>query len=124
VAAERAGEPDAVDLLYPEALHQQRDTGIQGGLGELDRAHVGLRDLQLHRAPVQDIGEGPAALDHAIRARREAPVDHAVLVDDARKIHLRDDFDDSRAAHAGDAGRGRRRFESGLVGPQVAADYP
>ena len=54
-------------------------------------------------------------------ARRGA-VDDAVLPDDAGEVHLRDHFDDARAADAGDAGRGGGLGEARLVRPQVAAD--
>ena len=46
VAAERAGQADAIDVIGAQVLHQQLDAGVQGGLGELDGAHVVLRDLQ------------------------------------------------------------------------------
>ena len=51
VAAERAGEADAIDVLDAQVLHQQPDARVQRGLGELDGAHVVLRDLQRWRAP-------------------------------------------------------------------------
>ena len=44
MAAEGAGEPDAVDLLDAELVHQQARAGIERGLGQLDGAHVVLRD--------------------------------------------------------------------------------
>src|SRR6516164_2100732 len=46
VAAESAGETDAVDVIHPHVLHEQRDPGAQRRLGELDGAHVVLGDLQ------------------------------------------------------------------------------
>ena len=44
LAAERAGEPDLVDGVDPELVHQQPDAGIERGLGELDRPDVVLGD--------------------------------------------------------------------------------
>ena len=50
VAAEGAGEADAVDMLDAQVIHQQPDACIERRLGELDGAHVVLRDLQRRRA--------------------------------------------------------------------------
>ena len=50
VAAERAGQPDAVDVLDAEPVHQQAHAGIERRLGELDRAHVVLRDAERRAA--------------------------------------------------------------------------
>ena len=44
VGAERSGEPDVGDLGVAGVLDEQVDAGPQRGLGELDRAHVVLRD--------------------------------------------------------------------------------
>ena len=55
VAAEGAGEADAVHARNAEFIHEKCDAGVQGGLRELDRAHVGLRDLHGHVAAVQDV---------------------------------------------------------------------
>ena len=49
VAAEGAGEADAIDVIDAEPLHEQRDAGVQRRLRELNRAHVVLRDLHLDR---------------------------------------------------------------------------
>ncbi len=51
VAAERAGETDAIDVIDAEPLHEQRDAGIQRRLRQLNRAHVVLRDLHLDARP-------------------------------------------------------------------------
>ncbi len=40
VAAERAGETDAIDVIDAEPLHEQRDSGIQRRLRQLDGAHI------------------------------------------------------------------------------------
>ena len=108
VAAECAGETDAVDVVDAEPIHEQRDAGIQRRLRELNRAHVVLRDLHLDRvrtgdASMQNVGERPAVLDDARGARGQSPVEHAVLIDDPGEIHLRDHLDDAGPAHAGDA---------------------
>ena len=50
VAAERAGQPDPIDALDSQMLHQQADAGVQRGLGQLDGAHVVLRDRERHAA--------------------------------------------------------------------------
>ena len=44
LAAERAGQPDLVDLVDPELVHQQPDARVERGLGKLDRADVVLGD--------------------------------------------------------------------------------
>ena len=44
MAAEGAGEADAVDLVDAELVHQEPRAGIERGLGELDGAHVVLGD--------------------------------------------------------------------------------
>jgi hypothetical protein len=44
------GETDPIDVIDAEPLHEQRDAGIERGLGELNGAHVVLRDLHLDRA--------------------------------------------------------------------------
>ena len=61
VAAEGAGERDAL-RRGAGALHEQLRAGIERGLGELDRAHVGLIDEKPRRALVQHISEGAADL--------------------------------------------------------------
>ena len=121
-----AGEADAVDAVDAQALHQQPHAGVERRLGELDRAHVVLRDAQRRAAVgarVQLVGPGAAVGADARIARRERAVDRAVVPDHAGEIQLRDDLDDPRAADAGDAGRGGRRREAGIVRPQLAADH-
>ena len=106
LAAERAGEPDLVDRIDLELVHEQADAGIQGRLAELDRPHVvlGDEDPRLAVGPVgQDVAEGPPVGDDARRACRERPIDDAVLGDDAGEVQLGDDLDDARATDAGDA---------------------
>ncbi len=71
---------------------------------------------------MQHVSKRSAVRDDARRARGQAPVEHPVLIDDAREVHLRDDLDDAGAAHAGDAGGGGRLLESRIVGPKVGAD--
>ena len=44
LAAERAGQPDLVDRLDLELVHEQPDAGVQRRLGELDGADVVLGD--------------------------------------------------------------------------------
>ena len=46
VGAERAGEPDPVDLLDPVVVHQQPAARVQRALGQLDLAHVVLGEDQ------------------------------------------------------------------------------
>ena len=107
VAAEGAGQLDAVDMVDAELVHQQARAGVERRLGELDGAHVGLQDadLGLPRAgsAPQDVGEGAPGRHDAVAARGERAVDHAVLVDDAGEEHLADRLDDAGAADAGDA---------------------
>ena len=73
VAAEGAGEADAVDLLDAEVVHQQPHARIERSLGELDRAHVVLGDLQRHRAAIARIGESAPAWPRCDRCARRAP---------------------------------------------------
>ena len=126
MAAEGARESDAVDRFDAEALHQQVHPGVQRGLGELDGAYVGLRDAQRSRAAgplMHRVGERAALRLDARAARGECAIDHAVLADDAGKIHFRYRFDDAGTADAGDAGGRDRRGEHGIVRPQLAADH-
>ena len=57
VAAERADQSDASRRAGAAALDQQFRAGVERGLGELDRAHVGLIDQEPRLALAQDIGE-------------------------------------------------------------------
>ena len=73
LAAERAGEPDLVDGLDLEVVHQQPDAGVERGLGELDGAHVVLGDEDARATVgrlVQDVAEGATVRHDARRARR------------------------------------------------------
>ena len=110
LAAERAGQADLVDGVASELVHQQPHPGVQGGLGQLDRADVVLGDDDARTAVgrlVQDVAERPAVGDDPRRPRRDRAVDDAVGGDDAGEVQLGDDLDDPRAADAGDAGAGR-----------------
>ena len=60
MAAEGAGEPDAVDLVDAELVHQQPRAGIERRLGQLDGAHVILGDRDQRLAVAHHIGEGAA----------------------------------------------------------------
>ena len=51
MAAERAGERDALRRAGAEPLDQQLRAGVERGLGELDRAHVGLIDRRSRGSP-------------------------------------------------------------------------
>src|SRR5882762_8280041 len=119
MAAERPGEPDAIDMIDAEPFHEQRDAGIERRLGQLNCPDVGLGDLHLDRASMQQISESAAVLDDARRAYGQSAVEDAVLIDDAGEVHFRNDLDDAGSAHARDA-RGRRGLvESRVIGPQV-----
>src|SRR5258708_2516184 len=119
MAAERPGEPDAIDMIDAEPFHEQRDAGIERRLGELNCPDVGLGDLHLDRASMQQISERAAVLDDARRAHGQSAVENAILIDDAGEVHFRNDLDDAGSAHARDA-RGRRGLvESRVIGPQV-----
>ena len=105
VAAEGAGETNAVDVIDSQALHQQLDAGVQRCFRQLDCAHVGLRDLHLARRPdAADVRESPPFATIRGAARGQPPIQDAVLADDAGQVHLGDDLDDAGAADAGDAG--------------------
>ena len=126
LAAERAGQPDLVDRVDRQVVHQQADAGVERGLRELDRADVVLGDDDPRAAGdpvVEDVAERPAVGDDPRRARGQRPVDDAVRGDDAGEEQLGDDLDDPRAADAGDArSRRRRPAKPGLVRPGVDAD--
>ena len=129
LAAEGTGEPDLVDLVDGELVHQQPDAGVERGLGELDRPDVVLGDGDPRRGPgsvagVEDVAEGPAVGHDPRRPCREPAVDHAVLGDDPGQEHLGDDLDDPRAADAADPRLGDPGREGRLVGPGVDADDP
>ena len=53
LAAERAGQPDLVDRVDAELVHQQPDAGVERGLGELDGADVVLGDERCAAAAVR-----------------------------------------------------------------------
>ena len=100
LAPERAGEPDLVDGLDPEVVHQQPNARVERGLGQLDRPDVVLGHGDARPAVdalAEDVAEGAAVGDHARRASRERPVDDAVLGDDAGEEELGDDLDDARS---------------------------
>ena len=108
LAAEGAGEPDLVDRVDLELVHQQPDAGVQRGLAELDRADVVLGDRDARPgtgsvALVEDVAERPAVGHDPRRARGKRAVDDAVLGHDPGEEQLGDDLDDPRAADAGDA---------------------
>ena len=60
MAAEGAGKPDAVHLFEPQLVHQQAHARIERGLGQLNGAHVILRDRDQRLAIAHHIGEGAA----------------------------------------------------------------
>ena len=68
----------ALDLRDAVAVHQQLDAGIERGLGELDGAHVVLRDGDARLALADEVGEGAAGRFDARRASGQRAVDHAV----------------------------------------------
>ena len=119
---EGAGQPDTIDALDAQFLHQQAHTRIQRRLRELDRTHIGLGDGERHRSPVEHIGESAVSGFDAITSRGEAAVDHTILVDDAGEVHLGDHLDDARPADARDTGRLRGLCKARVVRPEVAAD--
>ena len=124
---ERAGQPDLVEFVDPQLVHQEAHAGVQGGLGQLDGPHVGLGDGDAwcaRDAFVQDVAEGPAVGHDAWRACGRCAIDDPVLGDDAREVELRHDLDDPRPADPGDPGLGDPGLECRLVRPGVDADDP
>ena len=103
VRAERAGQTDVADRRVAGVLDEQLDARPQRRLGELDRAHVVLRDHQA-RIIVQHVGERPPIGDDPSSTCGQLAADGAVGVDDPRRDHLGDGVDDPRSAHAGHAG--------------------
>ena len=124
MAAEGAGQHDAVDRLDAEAVHQEPRACHERRLGELDRAHVVLIDEDRGLARMEHVGEGPPLLDDAPGARLRRARDGAVRQQDAGEVHLGQRLDDARAADAGDPGGGGGLRKTRLVGPEVAADDP
>ena len=108
-----------LDAIEPVAVEQEAAAGVQRRLGELDLAHVVLRDRELGLAVDEDVREGAAVGDDARGALRERAVDRAVGRDHAGQVELCDRLDDPRAAHAGDP----RAREGRVVRPRVAADH-
>ena len=124
VAAERAGKPDAIDAARCRARSiSSRMPAYSAAFASWIARTSFCVMLHRHVAAMQHIRERAVVGDDAIAARRDAPVDDAVLVDDAGEVHLRDDFDDAGAADARDAGLRRRVGESRVVRPEVAADH-
>jgi hypothetical protein len=94
LASERPGEPDLVDRVAIELVHQQPRAGVQGGLGKLDRADVVLGDDDPRPAVlrfVEHVAEGPTVGDHPWRPLGHGSVDDAISRDDTCQIQLRDD---------------------------------
>ena len=116
VRAERAGQPDPIDRLDPEVVHQQSASRIERPLRELDLAHVVLGQHQARALLVDHVGVRAAVLDDALGAGGGGRIDDAVGGQHPGEEQLGDELDD---AGARDAGRRRR---SRLVGPDVAAD--
>ena len=90
VVAERAGEPDPVDMVDPVALAEQHAARVKRRLRELDLADVVLGDRQQRLAVGEDVGEGAAVGDDPRRARGERAVDRAVRREHAREVQLGD----------------------------------
>ena len=107
----------------PQMVHQQPGAGVERGLGELDRAHVGLQDAEFRLARVQQVGEGPAIGLDPGAAGSERAIDDAVAPEDAGEEHLGQGLDDAGAADAGDAGPAGRLGEARVVRPEVGADH-
>ena len=87
VRAEGAGEHDAVDGVGAELVHQQPRAGVEGGLRQLDGAHVALGDEDV---AVQAVGVGAALRDAALGAGLLGRADQAGGVDEAGDAHLGD----------------------------------
>ena len=87
VRTERAGEPDAIDRLDPEGIHQQAASRVERPLGELDLAHIVLGDDEARRARgvVHHVGEGAVVGLDALAACGQRPVDHPVGGDRPRR---------------------------------------
>ena len=131
LAAERPGQPDLVDGIHAELVHQQPDARVERRLGQLDGADVVLGDRDPRPAAgvgrlVEDVAERPAVRDDPRRARGERAVDHAVGGDDAGEEQLGHHLDDPGATDAGDPGPALGRDGLGerrLVGPGVDPDH-
>ncbi len=127
VGAEGTGKADVGERRIAGVLHEQVDAGPQGGLGELDRAHVVLGDRDPRRGIVriapEHVCERATVGDDARRARRQLALHHSVGVDHSGEVHLGDDIDDARPADAGDAGAGDLGGERGIVRPDLDPDH-
>ena len=127
MAAEGTGQGDAVELGHLQPLHQQLDAGIERRLGKLDGPDIVLGHGD--RGPVvagrpQYVGEGPAGGDYPVGLVGHGAVDDAVRGQEPGQEHLRHRLDDPGAADAGHPGGPDRLVETGIVGPQIAADHP
>jgi hypothetical protein len=119
VRPERAGESDPIDPLDPVVLHEQRAAGVERSLGELDLAHVVLRDHELGLAAPEDVRERAPVRDDPRGALGERAVDGPVRRQHTREVELRDRLDDPGPADTRDLGLG----EPGLVRPRVVPDH-
>ncbi len=109
-------------MVDSQVLHQEFDASVEGGLGELNGTNIVLGDCERYRASMYDIAESAAGWHDAVAARSQLSIDHAVLVDDARQVHLGNHFDDARAADARDAEAARDLGEARVIRPEVRAD--
>src|SRR5262245_34564063 len=116
VGAERAGQPDPVDVIDPVVVHQQAAAGVQRTFRELDLPDVVLGEHEPRFGVVDDVGARAAVVDHAVGSLLGRGIDHAVGGQDPGEVQLCYELDDARAADAG--GRGRL----GVVRPELAAD--
>ena len=120
VRAKGPGQQHFIEGRALKEIDQQVDPGRQGSLGQLDRAHVGLLDVErVFGAIEQYILPALAFLDEAVRGG--LGLEQAALVDQAGAGQFDHHFKNARSAdpdHAlfGDIGIGVRQ-------PFVAADH-
>ena len=96
------GQNNRGDRVGTALVHQQTRTGVEGGLGQLDRADVALCDRDdAVPVAVQDVGVGPAVRLDAVGADLTGRADEPGRVHDARHPHLGNRLDDARAADPG-----------------------
>ncbi len=100
VGAKRSGQADFIDVGDFQFIHQQLHTRIKRGFCHLDGAHVVLRDpdqrfVGLIRGLADDVIKSALVGFNTGAPSCKRAIDEAILIDDARKVHLSDGLNDA-----------------------------
>ena len=95
MAAERARQRDTIDACGAVMIHQQLDTGIKRGLGQLNGADICLRHHNARLCLLNHIREGAAIADHARGAACHIAIHNAVRSHKARNHQFGHSFDNA-----------------------------